>query len=173
MNVKIINNILHSINGGNLIQKAINNINKEKTHYAKNLIYQDVTIGIALCINGDFVRSHYFGKKGKSFETVRKAEAKAIKLIKAPHNICRSIFLNNDNDGEKSLGGALRSNVVVIATAGLKNELQDEYLSWLILNCVERDLNELEDTLGDNRFKSIENHYVVKEIERLIKFNLK
>ena len=75
-------------------------------------------------------------------------------------------------DGEKSLGGALKANGVVISVSGFRDEMKNEYLAWLILNSAERRFNELNMSLGDTRFKDIENKYVIKEKERLAEFNI-
>ena len=172
VHTKILNEVLQSINGGTLIQKVITDLNKSKTHYAKKTTCEDISIGIALFVNDDILRAHYFGKTGKSFETLNRSQVKGLKLIKSPKHIFRSIGIMPSEDGEKSLGGALKANGVVISVSGFRDEMKNEYLAWLILNSAERRFNELNMSLGDTRFKDIENKYVIKEKERLAEFNI-
>lgn len=170
-NATIIDQVLQSINGGTLIQKVLTDINSQKSHYATKDKFQDIAIGISCFLENDILRSNYYGKKGKGVETMHRSGIKGMKLINQPLSVIRSIHIVPDGDGEKSLGGALRSNGVLISVSGFKDEMKNEYVAWLILNCIERRLNEINMTLGDDRFKYIENKYIAEEKKRLSKFN--
>lgn len=64
--------------------------------------------------------------------------------------------------------GALKANGLVIATFGFNHNQLDEYFSWLILNYVERRLEEVNMSLKDTRFREQNlNQFIEEEKKRL------
>ncbi len=122
VNINTLNAVIKSIDGGILIQKFINDLNKHRSSiYAKSDTFQNVSVGISIFLNDGFVRSHHFGKKDNSVTDTLKSIYKGAALIKAPENIYRSLFLVVPEAKEKP-GGAIRSNGITIAVSGLRSD---------------------------------------------------
>jgi hypothetical protein len=169
MNIKIINEVLQGINGGTLLQKFLNDINKTKRKFQKSEVIQNLSVGISVFLDGGFTRSHHFGRKDHSVGDTIGSINKGAALIKATDNIYRSVFVTGLGDNP---GGALRSNGIVISCSGLKSNTKNEYLAWLILFSIESRMNELGTKFNDRRYRDIENNHLVNlEKKRLAEFN--
>lgn len=164
-----LNSIIKSIDGGTLIQKFIDDLNKKKRSHQKAETFQTISIGIAIFLNNGFVRSHHFGKKDTSAADGIKSIIKGVALNKAPATIYRSKFLNVPELGDQP-GGAIRCNGVTISVTGLKSNVKNEHLAWMIINTIERRTHEQGLKFADVRHNEIiDNPLIVEERNRLMK----